>query len=83
MHRDPEKRLPTAASLAGELDVLLSYLEPGVGARDVAFLVGLHVAGQKKPPTVHHDVARRLAEQLEEFAHAAANQAYVVGFPSR
>jgi serine/threonine-protein kinase len=83
MHRDPEKRLPTAAALAAELDVLLSYLEPGVGARDIAFLVGLHVAGMSKPPGVHHDVARRLAEQLEEFAIAAASQPYVVGFPSR
>jgi serine/threonine protein kinase len=47
---DPRKRTPTAAALVEELDRALKRIDAKVSQRDVALVVGLHLATEPPPP---------------------------------
>ena len=65
---DPNKRIGSARHLAERLDLLLRQTDREVSHRDVALLVGLHLA-QKRPRAAGLDgaFADLLAEELERF----------------
>ena len=75
LERNPRERLSTAADLVHRLEEILRELDPAVGERDIALLVGLHVAHKKwaserasvQPPVN----LNRLTEELEAFVRAA------------
>lgn len=79
--RDPRARVPTARALEEELTQALARVDPDVGAKDVALLVGLFRAGasRKRKVTVAPDVAALLAEELMMFAQASAGAEYDLG----
>lgn len=77
---DPERRIPTAARAVVRLEELLAAIDPGVGPRDVALLVGLHLATQASPkPAAPEWLAHLLAQELAAFAEAAAGEVHDVG----
>lgn len=79
--RDPAERIPTAKALENELTSLLGRIDPDVGAKDIALLVGLFRAGasRKRKVTVAPDVAALLAEELMIFAQASVGREYDLG----
>lgn len=46
--QDPDKRLPSAARIVEALDALLRRIDPDVGHKDVALVVGLHLHQKKR-----------------------------------
>lgn len=69
----PEERTPSAARAVGRLEELIADVDPGVGPRDVALLVGLHLATERvRTPAAPEALAMLLAQELEAFAEAAA-----------
>lgn len=70
----PEERTLTAASAVAQLDALLFDLDPEVGSRDVALLVGLFLATEAtEAPAAPRALADMLAHELSAFAEAAAD----------
>ncbi len=70
----PEERTLTAASAVAHLDALLFDLDPDVGPRDVALLVGLFLATEAtRAPAAPRALADLLANELSAFAEAAAD----------
>ncbi len=70
---DPRKRIASAAECAARLEVLIRRIDPGVSARDVALLVGLHIATVKQEhAAVPAAVAELLAQELALFSQQAA-----------
>ncbi|HHH30589.1 MAG TPA: serine/threonine protein kinase [Polyangiaceae bacterium] len=65
---DPRKRIASAAECAGRLEVLIHRIDPDVSQRDVALLVGLHLATQKDKSSVPDAVAELLAQELALFS---------------
>lgn len=78
---DPDARVPSAAALAQALDVLVSRVDDRVGPKDVALLVGLHLAGQEDEE--EHDeifgVAELLAQELSAFAASGDGGTFDLG----
>ena len=76
----PEERVLTAASAAARLEALIRDIDPYVGARDVALVVGLHLAGLARPyaapPT---GFAAALARELEAFTGGANSDLADIG----
>ncbi|MCA9490359.1 MAG: hypothetical protein KC621_10555, partial [Myxococcales bacterium] len=63
----------SAAECAARLEVMIRRIDAGVSARDVALLVGLHIATQKQEqPAVPAAVAELLAHELAQFSQQAA-----------
>lgn len=73
---DPGRRIGSAKHLAERLDLLLRQIDREVSHRDVALLVGLHLA-QKRPPSRGLDGAfvDLLAEELDRFVVQASEGA--------
>jgi serine/threonine-protein kinase len=70
--REPDRRIGSAAELLNELDPLIAHVDSGVGPKDVALLVGLHLAtSEAERPQAMPDVADLLAQELDAFAQAA------------
>ncbi len=70
---DPRHRVASAAECAARLAVMIKRIDPGVGARDVALLVGLHLATQRQEQqVVPAAVAELLAQELALFSQQAA-----------
>lgn len=68
LSRDPALRVATAAAAAAELGAQLERLDPTVGNRDVALLVGLHVAQRmREPSSSAGDVLGIIQHELEAF----------------
>ncbi len=51
LERDPSRRMQGAEALASELERVLARIDPKVSARDVALVVGLHLATEPAKPT--------------------------------
>ncbi|HJK97334.1 MAG TPA: serine/threonine-protein kinase [Polyangiaceae bacterium LLY-WYZ-14_1] len=68
LSREPADRVPSGRAAVAEIDRLLAELDPGVGSHDVALLVGLHLAAQRRAP-VHatHDLLDLVTQELEVF----------------
>ncbi len=49
LDRDPKKRTPGAEALVADLDRVIAHLDPHVSQRDVALVVGLHLATEPAP----------------------------------
>ncbi len=65
---DPRKRTPSAAALVAELDHALANLDSHVSSRDVALVVGLHLATEPPTPQTSGDVAAaNFMEELDAF----------------
>ena len=63
------RRIDSAAECAARLELLISRIDPGVGPRDVALLVGLHLASEaNRPPETPAAVAELLAQELAAFS---------------
>jgi serine/threonine-protein kinase len=72
LHRNPDRRMPSAAAMIADLDRLIALLDRAVGADDVALLVGLHCAASRAHTAAElGDVAFLLAQELDAFALAA------------
>jgi hypothetical protein len=72
LHRNVDKRMPSAAAMVAELERLIAIVDPSVGAEDVALLVGLHCAAHRARTAQElGDVAGLLAQELDAFALAA------------
>ncbi|MBX3274112.1 MAG: serine/threonine protein kinase [Sandaracinaceae bacterium] len=72
---DPRRRVASGAECAASLDVLIRRIDPGVGARDVALLVGLHLASvRQEQDAVPAAVAELLAQELAMFSQQAAGE---------
>ena len=77
---EPEARVPSAASAVERLEALLAQIDREVGPRDVALLVGLHLASAAhRPPTAPAALADILAHELDAFAEAAAGTGTPLG----
>ncbi len=77
---EPEDRTLTAASAAAQLEALIAELDPQVGPRDVALLVGLYLATEAAPkPAAPEALAQLLAQELAMFAEAAAGGGDPIG----
>lgn len=50
LDRDPKKRTPGAEALVADLDAIIARIDPNVSQRDVALVVGLHLATEPAPP---------------------------------
>src|SRR5690606_5857803 len=75
-----EERTPTAASAVAQLDALIQAIDPEVGPRDVALMVGLHLAGAPvKTSAVPDALADLLAQELTLFSEAAASSGTALG----
>ncbi|HJL17010.1 MAG TPA: serine/threonine-protein kinase [Sandaracinaceae bacterium LLY-WYZ-13_1] len=76
----PEDRVLTAASAVAHFEALIQDVDREVGARDVALLVGLHLASDAAPaPTASAALADILSHELEAFAEAAAGTGTPLG----
>lgn len=76
----PEDRVPTAARAAAAIGTTLAGIDRDVGPRDVALLVGLHLASAAhRPPAAPAALADVLAHELEAFAEAAAGTGTPLG----
>ncbi len=76
----PEERTLTAASAVAQLDALLDEVDPEVGPRDVALLVGLFLATEAaRAPAAPRALADLLAHELAAFAEAAATDEDPIG----
>ncbi len=77
---DPDDRILTAASAVAHLDALLAEVDPDVGPRDVALLVGLFLATEAvREPAAPQALADLLAQELAAFAGAAASAGGPIG----
>lgn len=75
--RDPSQRLRSAHILARELDHLIAWLDPQVSAKDVALVVGLHLATEPPKPTrTVLPPAQNFISELDELASAEAHQSF-------
>ena len=64
-----DKRIATATECAARLEQLVQRVDARVGPRDVALLVGLHLASEKhRAPDVPAGVAELLAQELALFS---------------
>jgi serine/threonine protein kinase len=71
----PRDRTPTADAAVAHLDALLIDLDPEVGPRDVALVVGLHLANQAvRAPATPLAMTELLAHELNVFAEVAAGE---------
>ena len=75
LERDPRHRIKSASDLVHRLEEILRDVDPAVGERDIALLVGLHTA-HKKWASEHASLQppvnlNRLTEELEAFVVAA------------
>jgi len=79
--RDPELRIPSARALHDEINDVLDRLKTNAGTRDIALLVGLHLATerQRMPADANREVAAALMSELDAFAEQAAGSQYDVG----
>lgn len=69
----PSARPPTAGHAVVRLEALVDAIDPSVSERDVALLVGLHLASEPRTPAATPEgLAELLAQELEAFAGAAA-----------
>ncbi len=67
-----DARTPTAGHAVAELEALREALDPSVGERDVALLVGLHLASERPRPSVTPQaLADLLVQELAVFAESA------------
>ncbi len=74
--KNPEERFLDGAAMVAALDDAIERMDRNVSAKDIALVVGLHLAqeGREKPakPTLAElGVAELLAQELDEFAQAA------------
>lgn len=68
LDRDPKKRTPGAEALVADLDRAIARIDPNVSARDVALVVGLHLATEPKVPQPSAAAsAAAFMEELEAF----------------
>jgi eukaryotic-like serine/threonine-protein kinase len=72
---DPRKRTPSAAALVEELDRTLTRLDARVSQRDVALVVGLHLATEPPAPQPTAEMAAaNFMQELDAFvAHGGEN----------
>jgi serine/threonine protein kinase len=76
----PEDRVLTAASAVAHLEALLAAIDREVSPRDVALLVGLHLASAAHDqPAAPAALADILAHELAAFADAAAGAPTALG----
>lgn len=69
LESDTGTRVSTAAECAAHLELLIQRIDSRVGPRDVALLVGLHLASEaNRPPEVPPAVAELLAQELAAFS---------------
>lgn len=68
---DPSQRITTAAESAARLEVLIKRIDARVSGRDVALLVGLHLASRRQKDEVPQAVAELLAQELAVFSEQA------------
>jgi len=78
LDRNPEARIRTAGDLAERLDRILTRIDPKVGARDLALVVGLHLA-KVGPKLERLDGLALLAQELEAFAQGGADMTLDMG----
>jgi len=71
LDRDPRKRTPGAEALVADLDQAIARLDPHVSQRDVALVVGLHLATEPVPPPP--SAAASAAAFMEELDAFVAN----------
>ncbi len=73
---DPAKRIPTARDAASALARFIEAIDRDVSARDVALLVGLHLARKEReeaaPAQTPQGLSNLFAREMDEFARAAA-----------
>jgi serine/threonine-protein kinase len=72
---DPSRRMATAAEAARTLGALIERIDPEVGERDIALLMGLHLARravEEKKAEAPLGLVDLLAQEMEAFAEAAA-----------
>ncbi|MCS6798532.1 MAG: serine/threonine protein kinase [Myxococcota bacterium] len=77
LERDPSLRFPSAAAFRDGLDELLTRYGQGVGSRDVALLVSMHLAAVRLDPIARPGIEGlvsldALAAELDAFAQEAA-----------
>ncbi|MFK7989095.1 MAG: serine/threonine-protein kinase [Sandaracinaceae bacterium] len=76
----PMDRLHSAGQAVKRLEALIDEIDRDVGYRDVALLVGLHLASVTAPaPTVPKALTELLAQELDAFATAAAGSTTSMG----
>ncbi len=78
LDRNPERRILSAAALVEAVDGVLASLDPRVGARDVALLVGLHLARGMTAPPPPRSPSDLLAE-LDAFVEASVDAEFDLG----
>ncbi|MFO0681335.1 MAG: serine/threonine-protein kinase [Sandaracinus sp.] len=72
LDRDPKRRTPGAEALVADLDRVLARLDPNVSQRDVALVVGLHLATEPQPkPASAAQSAAAFMEELDAFVAQA------------
>ena len=65
---DPDRRISSASVLVDRLSHAIDSLDPAIGSRDVALMVGLHMAtSAPQPAPIAQGVADLLAQELAEF----------------
>jgi len=73
LNPDPRKRIASAAECAARFEVLIHRVDSEVSARDVALLVGLHLASKANVADAVPDaVAELLAQELALFSEQGA-----------
>ncbi len=80
LDRRMDRRLSSAAMLVEELDRIVPDVDPRVGARDVALVVGLHLAeASRAKPAATPGVAELLAQELDVFVRQTTGLDYDIG----
>jgi eukaryotic-like serine/threonine-protein kinase len=75
----PDQRTPSAAHAVARLDALIAAIDPRVGPRDVALLVGLHLASEARKSDEPVGIFGLLEQELAAFAEAAQGDGDPIG----
>lgn len=66
--KEPGRRPANCGELAREIDKLLARLDPHVSSKDVALIVGLHLAAEPpRPEPPHETLVELFAQELDAF----------------
>ncbi|MGF1465514.1 MAG: serine/threonine-protein kinase [Sandaracinaceae bacterium] len=77
---DPTVRVDSANTAVHRLDALIREMDPDVGPRDVALLVGLHLARESlESPTAPPALSEAIAHELDAFARQGRGQHPAIG----
>ncbi len=78
LDRNPDRRTPTAGALLDAIEASLGAVDAKVGPRDVALLVGLHLAAGPRE-VVPRSGLEALAQELDAFVVVAGGTEYDLG----